>query len=425
MAPVMESLSDFPLFSELRQPKEGKKRERVLVTGASGLLGRQVYAQLEQGGWTVCGLCSSRLRDKLVRCDLTKEAEIEKVFAEFKPDVVIHLAAERRPDVCHKRPEESEMLNVDVTRLIAKACKMYNAWLVFLSTDYVFDGTSPPYTVEASPKALSEYGQQKLDGEKAAAEVVNTAAILRIPLIYGPFEYCKESGVTALYPDLLNGTISKPIDHTQKRYPTYTVDVARLLVKMVEVQSSGKNLHGIFHWQANECFTKFDMVHLLADIHRLDASEVRANTSMPKIPVPMDTNLDSSRLIRELDIDPALFRTPMREALQASFDESVLAVANARASNVSPPAGGGKLLQRGDTCISLNAPLSDRLGGEVRDKIGNEIIRSSGGGYILNERDDANNDKDVINSPAPKIVRLSPPPEWENARMQMQGGLVY
>merc|ERR1719498_2330072 len=84
-------------FKRARTSKWSCQRgRRVLVTGASGLLGRQLFRQLQEcGDWQVRGLCSSRYREKLVVCDLTKEGEVEKQMQEFKPDIVIHLAAER------------------------------------------------------------------------------------------------------------------------------------------------------------------------------------------------------------------------------------------------------------------------------------------------------------------------------------------
>jgi dTDP-4-dehydrorhamnose reductase len=174
--------------------------------------------------------------------------------------------------------------------------------------------------VEATPNPLSEYGQQKLKGECITLQTCPNAAVLRIPLLYGPIEYFKESGVTALYPDLRSGVMKKA-DHFQKRYPTSTNDVSMVIAKMIDVYDGGKELQGIFHWQADECLTKFDMVQLIAELEELDASAVVASTSAPPYPCPEDTRLDCSRLIQELGIDPALFRTPIRKALRRSLDE--------------------------------------------------------------------------------------------------------
>merc|ERR1712187_853908 len=100
---------------------------------------------------------------------------------------------------------------------------------------------------------------------------------------------------------------------------TNTNDIARIIYKMIEVHYKGRKLQGIFHWQSNECLTKYDMVQIIAELTGADASAVVADRSTPKFPRPEDTRLDRSRLVRELDIDPAEFETPFRDALRASM----------------------------------------------------------------------------------------------------------
>jgi len=292
---------------------------RVLVTGASGLLGRQVLRELEANGWDTRGLCSSRCREGLVKCDLTQPGEIQQQIVEFKPDIVIHLAAERRPDVVHKQEAQARSLNCNATSAIAKACQANALWLIYVSTDYVFDGTQPPYAVNMRPNPLSEYGAQKLEGERIVLEVQNSS-VLRIPLLYGPVENLKESAVTALYSDLQQGL--NKADHGQKRYPTYTCDVAKVMGKMLDVHHAGKPLRGIFHWQGDECLTKYDIVQAISEVMGVDASGVIADLSPPRFPRPEDSCLDCSRLALELNIEPAEFRTPFLEALMASLQQT-------------------------------------------------------------------------------------------------------
>jgi len=295
---------------------EHAPRVRVLVTGASGLLGRQIMNEVDNGVWLVRGLYATRASGNLVHCDLLDEGQIEDQFSEFAPDVVIHSAAERRPDVVFKQPEMARTLNIEVTCNIAEACRRHNAWLIFLSTDYVFDGLEPPYKTDAEPHPLSLYGEQKLAGEKICAEKSTSSTVLRVPLLYGPMEYYKESGVTSMYEELRKGMTKA--NHVQKRYPTYTCDVAKILRKIIEVHLSGKqSLSGIFHWQTNECFTKYDMVQVIGSIMDMEteATNIEACKSTPRFPVPPDSRLDCSRLEQELGINPSEYRTPFREAL--------------------------------------------------------------------------------------------------------------
>jgi len=291
-----------------------KRRMRVLVTGASGLLGRQIMNELPSEMWEVRGLYSSRAGKNLVQCDLTQVAQIAQQFAEFQPDVVIHSAAERRPDVVFKQPGIARTLNIDVTSNLAEACHKYNSWMIFLSTDYIFDGEEPPYATDAVPKPLSTYGEHKVAGEKICFEQCPTAAVLRVPLLYGPMEYAKESGVTAMYEELKKGV--KKADHLQKRYPTFTCDVAKILRRMLEVHFDGiEPMSGIYHWQSNECFTKYDMIQLVATTVQMDGSEIEASLTKPKFPVPPDSRLDCSRLEAALDITGEAYRSPFRESL--------------------------------------------------------------------------------------------------------------
>ena len=237
---------------------------RVFVTGASGLLGREVLKELRGGPWEVRGLYASRQCPHLVKCDLTVEAEVMAQIREFRPRVVMHLAAERRPDVVDKDVTRALKLNIVATRTLARTCHQYGAWFIFVSTDYVFDGSWPPYTVNDAPNPLSAYGRQKLEGEQILLQESPEAAVLRVPLLYGPMEYPKESSVTALYDSLLHGLTKA--DHGQKRYPTFTCGAAKVLRKMEEAHCRGKNLKGVYHWQADECLTKYDMVRVIADI---------------------------------------------------------------------------------------------------------------------------------------------------------------
>lgn len=296
-----------------------EKPVRVLVTGASGLLGRQIMSHLAGDTWEVRGLYGTRARENLVQCDLTERAQIDQHFADFKPDVVIHCAAERRPDVVFKQPDAARTLNIDVTCNIAEACHKHDVMMIFMSTDYIFDGEDPPYAVDARPRPLSTYGEQKFAGEQMCLEKCRTV-VLRVPLLYGPMEYTKESGVTALYDELTKGM--QRADNMQKRYPTYTCDVARILTKMLEVHfldAGRKQLSGIYHWQANEPLTKYDMTMIIASIVDMDASGIEASLAKPKFPIPQDSQLDCSRLELELGIDAAAYRTSFKAACEESL----------------------------------------------------------------------------------------------------------
>lgn len=161
---------------------------RVVVTGASGLLGRAVQARLSSEQHEVLALANSRATPPLVQLDLLDTDALRKTLQDFKPDVIVHAAAERRPDVVEKEPERSQELNVDVPGRIAEICRDLGTGstrLIYISTDYVFDGSKPPYKVDSEPNPLNAYGTSKLLGERAVAEKGKQGHVtsLRVPVL--------------------------------------------------------------------------------------------------------------------------------------------------------------------------------------------------------------------------------------------------
>lgn len=268
---------------------------------------------LDANVWEIRGLCRKRAQPpRVVACDLTIEGAPEAQVEDFRPHAVIHLAAEWRPEVLRRSPARARLLNVDVTAALAAACERSGAWLLYISADCVFDGRAPPYTTDGMPNPLSEYGWQKLHGEQLTLAACPQAAVLRVPLLYGPLESITDSAVSSLYQDLRGGV--KEVDAWQICYPTFTCDVARVIAGMLRAQQGGERVRGIFHWQGNESFTWHEMMLIVADICGVDASHVAPVRSTPKVPLPRDTRLDCSRLERL--VDAAIPRTRFREGLQ-------------------------------------------------------------------------------------------------------------
>lgn len=140
---------------------------------------------------TVTGLAFSRAHSEsgLVKLDLTSESDVEAFLNKTNPNAIIHCAAERRPDVVEKDPDASEAINVAVPTHLAKWCagkeEAKQPLLINISTDYVFDGSRPPYKVDDDPKPLNAYGVSKLRGERAVAEhgPKGKTVNLRVPVL--------------------------------------------------------------------------------------------------------------------------------------------------------------------------------------------------------------------------------------------------
>lgn len=215
---------------------------KVFVTGVGGQLGHDVINELISRGYEAIG---SDVVDMVlsgvpyVALDITDKIEVERVITEIRPDAVVHCAAWTAVDAAEDadKQEKVKAINVDGTQNIANAAKMVNAKMVYISTDYVFDGqgTAPwePDCKEYAP--LNVYGQTKLGGELAVSSILEKYFIVRIAWVFG-----LNGG------NFIRTMLQVGKNHPQVRVvndqigtPTYTYDLARLLVDMIESEKYG------------------------------------------------------------------------------------------------------------------------------------------------------------------------------------------
>jgi len=276
----------------------------VALIGASGLLGRAVAAELASApgarDWRIVCTARSRADAQNVKLDLLDHDAVRAFLRELAPDAIVVAAAERRPDICENDPALARALNVEALSVIASEARSDGAWVLSISTDYVFDGTTPPYLPDDAPAPLNAYGQSKLDGERALLAGDPASCVLRLPLLYGPFTEWNESAVTSLTPatvksaDPANPPAS--MDAWATRYPTFTPDVAVVIRGMLEHHARGATISGITQWSGDEPMTKFDIARRIARVLNVDAQLVAQRTPTDATPRPRDCHLDSGRL---------------------------------------------------------------------------------------------------------------------------------
>nr|CDI56112.1 related to Vacuolar protein sorting-associated protein VPS5 [Melanopsichium pennsylvanicum 4] len=287
---------------------------KVLITGASGLLGRAVHSQCLDKGYDTKALAFTRSdhAKQLIKLDLTDSAAVESCLREFQPDLIVHTAAERRPDVVEKDPAASHAINVDAPASIAKIASQLHKvpLLINISTDYVFDGSKPPYKVDDAPNPLNAYGVSKLQGERAVAENAKPGHFtnLRVPVLYGKTGTNEESAVNvlldAIQPPAGSNDLKK-CDAYAVRYPTNVGDVAKAILKLAVVHSStSKPVPHTAHFSAKEAMTKYDMCMVLSRIANSVGFETRTDLLDPEYDVdpmaatarPRHCKLDTSVL---------------------------------------------------------------------------------------------------------------------------------
>ncbi len=239
----------------------------IAITGASGLLGRPLFKKLlTDTRYRVRGSAYSRAAGSLDRVDITSPDAVLTWLDDAEPSALIHLAAERRPNVCEKDPEAAERLNVEGTAFLADLCRSRKIPMLFLSTNYVFDGSKAPYSPGDEARPLNAYGRSKREGELKTIELSDQHRVLRIPMLYGPSDNLEESSVTTIAKALRESDRPVPLDVRQTRYPVFSLDVADaiigLLPELIDGRLPGPYLH--FCPGSNESFTKQEMGEILA-----------------------------------------------------------------------------------------------------------------------------------------------------------------
>ncbi|KAI0066851.1 NAD-P-binding protein [Artomyces pyxidatus] len=272
---------------------------KVLITGASGVLGTAVYEAFTAApsSPSVLGLAHSRAGAALQKIDLLDTAAADacvRAWGGRTGDWLIHCAAERKPDVAEKDPEGTRKLNVDVSAHLAQLSKQLGFTLVYISTDYVFDGTSPPYVPSAPTHPLNFYGITKRDGEVAVLGVEGArAVVLRVPVLYGPAPSNADSAINILL-DVVRDQSGKTykMDHFQTRYPTNVQDIAGFLVRLTE-RPRRTALPPILHYSAAEPFTKYEICLVFAGLLGLPHTHIVPELEPPAgaTPRPRDTQL--------------------------------------------------------------------------------------------------------------------------------------
>ena len=281
---------------------------KVFVTGVGGQLGHDVMNELAKRAYTGVGsdiaAVYSGVQDGTAVCmmpyvqlDITDEAAVEKVLLAEKPDCVVHCAAWTAVDAAEdeENREKVHAINALGTQYIAKACKKLNCKMVYISTDYVFDGKGEaawqPDCTDYAP--VNVYGKTKLAGEKAVAACLEKYFIVRIAWVFG--KNGKNFIKTMLALSQKYDTLRVVSD--QIGTPTYTLDLSRLLVDMLETDKYGyyhaTNEGGYISWYDFACEI-FRQAGKATKVIPVTTQEY----GLSKAARPFNSRLDKSKLIQ-------------------------------------------------------------------------------------------------------------------------------
>jgi dTDP-4-dehydrorhamnose reductase len=259
---------------------------RVLVTGADGQLGYDMVKRLNENSIECLGTSINEL-------DLTNETQTNKVITNYNPDVVVHCAAYTAVDKAEDERELCYNVNVLGTKYVAAACKDIDAKMVYISTDYVFDGKGDqPFEVTDQPNPINYYGKTKYEGELEVQKLLDKYFIIRISWVFGKngnnfvktmLRLAKERDEISVVADQIGS-------------PTYTYDLTRLIVDMIQTEK-----YGIYH-ATNEGYCSW--YEFASEIFRQAGLEVKVKPIktedyITKAKRPKNSRLSKRKLVQQ------------------------------------------------------------------------------------------------------------------------------
>lgn len=266
---------------------------KVLVTGVKGQLGHDVMNELNNRGYQAVGV-------DIEEMDITVQASVDKVIMEINPDVVVHCAAWTAVDAAEDEENIPKVMkvNADGTENIARICKKLDIKMIYISTDYVFNGQGEkPWEPDDEREPLNVYGESKYQGELAVQKYLDKYYIVRIAWVFGV------NGKNFIKTMIQLGKTHDKLTvvNDQIGTPTYTYDLARLLVDMAETDKYGvyhaTNEGGYISWydftlEIMKCAGQYDDKY-----SKIEVSPVGSDEYPAKAKRPANSRMDKNKLV--------------------------------------------------------------------------------------------------------------------------------
>ena len=275
------------------------KHMKILITGGSGLLGGKV-AELAQvrGDEVFSGYAHNAPGfGKAIKFDLLDGPGISEMIMNIKPEVIIHSAALTDVDRCERERELAYKMNVEGTRIISEASKKAGSFLIYLSTDYIFDGSQGRYKEEDNPNPINYYGLTKLLGEEFC-----DGCIARSCVIYGSRPASGKANFALWLIDGIKSGKQLKVVTDQFVTPTLNANMAKMVL-----EAADRRLYGVYHLAGAAKISRYDFALQLAEVFNLEAGNI-----LPAMMCdlkwdarrPRDSSLDTSKARCVLDNKP-------------------------------------------------------------------------------------------------------------------------
>lgn len=273
---------------------------RILITGGSGLLGSKISEEAIEKGYEVySGYNTHKTKFGIpVRLDIRNRTILNKIFRDVRPEVVIHTAALTNVDKCEEDEELAWKVNVNGTRNVAELSCKHEAFLIHVSTDYVFPGEKGLYKETDKTDPINQYGITKLEGEKAVKAILDEWCIARPSVIYGSTPAAgKVNFVLWVLEKLKKG---EPIRVITDQYvsPTLNTNLAEMILEVAK-----RRLTGVYHLAGATPANRYNFAWLIAETFKLNKNLVKPARSKEmtwKAKRPRNTSLNVEKALKTL-----------------------------------------------------------------------------------------------------------------------------
>lgn len=296
---------------------------KILITGANGFVGYYLVEKLLNNKFSIIATGKGACRLPFLNNDLftyttldfTSIVETHNAISKYQPDIVIHAGAMGKPDECEEKKEEAYLVNVVGTKNILDAARTIKAFVIFISTDFVFPGTKHKYTEDDERSPVNYYGETKMLAEDLVSDYEFDAAIVRTILVYGKPLSGRGNILTVAREKLENGEVYN-VFNDQIRTPTYVEDLVSGIASIIQ-----KRKTGIYHIGGVDILSPYQMACKVAEYLKLNASflkPVSRDTFSQSALRPLCTDFDISKAQKELGFVPTSFEEGLRKTF--AFD---------------------------------------------------------------------------------------------------------
>lgn len=297
----------------------------ILITGIHGLVGQYLIRILHQWPGQViatgrgpCRIPEEWMRKvRYVEMDITDPETIASVFDTFRPDAVIHSAAEAQPDTCELNRDQADLVNTKATGYLLDAAGKTDSFFTYVSTDFVFPGTGGPYQEDDEPGPVNYYGLTKLRAEEMVRAYPHGWAIVRTVLVYGNTLVGTRTNIISwVLGELEKGKAIRVVGD-QLRTPTFAGDLAAALLLITRNKQQG-----LWHIAGKDELSPHDIALMVAERMQLDASlitRVDASTFTQPAVRPLRTPFNINKARTLLGYEPVSFTEGMEVVLHAGM----------------------------------------------------------------------------------------------------------